>query len=390
MNQVKQPMIKRPSIVATLMGNVHSQTINRTKYGYFFDALSKECDLVDVLDAGLEGFQRWFNALMFFHRSRAVWRERFYKNIPAFRLRSRKANALLWKYEGKADVSMQIGVMYDSAINKLPFPHIIYSDYTAILSSRKPHAGRSPFTKATREKWIALEKKTFERAVHVCTRSELVKQSLLEDYDIPQSKVTVIGGGLNLASLPEIPARWDHPNPLVLFIGKEFQRKGGPLLVKAFSMVRQVLPSARLTIVTSHVPDDVVLPENTHVLTHIRARSEIENLYRAADVFVLPSVLETWGDVIIEAMAFGLPCIGVREDAMPEIIQHEKTGFLIARQDAISMADAMVMLLKNAALRKLMGNEGRSLVEKEFLWSHVVKRLKPVLDKVSCQSNAAA
>ena len=382
--------MKRPSLVASLMGNVQSQAINRTKYAYFFDALSEECDVVDVYDAGLEGMQRWLNAIRVFHPNKSVWRERYYKNLSAFLQRSKKTNEFLWQYEGKADLSMQIGALYDSNIHKLPFPNIIYCDYTAMLSSRKPQAGRSPFTNGTRQKWIALEKNAYESAAHVCTRSELVRESLISDYQLPEDKVTVIGGGLNLSQLPEVPERWDRPNPMVLFIGKEFQRKGGPLLVKAFSMVRKVMPMARLVLVTSHLPDNTKLPDNTQVLTNISARSEIANLYKSADVFVLPSILETWGDVIIEAMAFGLPCIGVHDDAMPEIIQHDKTGFLIARQDGMSLADAILSLLRNAALRKLMGDEGRKLVEREFLWEHVVRRLAPVLAKVAHHSNAAA
>ncbi len=101
--------------------------------------------------------------------------------------------------------------------------------------------------------------------------------------------------------------------------------------------------------------------------------------YRRADIFVLPSRLETWGDVLLEAMAFGMPCVGVRGQAMEDIIQHEVTGLLVDQSQTNDLAGALIRLLSQPGMRQRMGQTARSLVEKEFTWDRVVDRLEPAL-----------
>jgi glycosyltransferase involved in cell wall biosynthesis len=108
----------------------------------------------------------------------------------------------------------------------------------------------------------------------------------------------------------------------------------------------------------------------------------IEALYREADVFVLPSRLETWGDVLLEAMAFGLPCLGVAGEAMDEIIVDGVTGAIVPPNDVEALAEQLTRLLCDRDRARSWGLAGRQRVEAEFTWARVVARLAIVIRAV--------
>ncbi|HET9776030.1 MAG TPA: hypothetical protein VFP77_05645, partial [Gemmatimonadaceae bacterium] len=84
-----------PRVVGVLVGDIVNEPGARTKYGFLFDALARRLPVVDVHDVTLRGMPRWINALRTVHPDPHRWRERFYKNVPAFQSRSRHAAAFL-------------------------------------------------------------------------------------------------------------------------------------------------------------------------------------------------------------------------------------------------------------------------------------------------------
>lgn len=368
-------------VVSALVGDLQREAFAQVKYGDLFDRLAQEVDLLAVHDATLRGARRWLNLAQTFHPNKARWKERFYKNLPAFHLRSRQAREFLKGWEGKVDFCLQLGVMFDS---DGPVPIVIYTDYTAALSAERQEAGRSPFTPDQRRRWLALERGAFEHAHHICTRSERVRRSVIDDYGIAPGKVTAVGGGVNFATLPDVPDRSGRDTCTILFIGKEFARKGGDLLLEAFARLRQEhLRATRLNlclkmVTAGRVPDGLPL-DGVEVIPPTWDRSAIARLYTEADLFVLPSRLETWGDVLLEAMAYGLPCVSVRGQAMEEIITGGETGRLAEPEDAASLAQEMAVYIDAPAARTEDGQRARRVVEERFTWAVVAKRLAQVM-----------
>ena len=103
-------------------------------------------------------------------------------------------------------------------------------------------------------------------------------------------------------------------------------------------------------------------------------------LYTEADLLALPARLETWGDVILEAAAYGLPCIRTRGQPMQEIVKHGETGLLVQPDNVEELAAALRRLLTDADLRRQMGASARNTILSEFTWDAVVQRMAPVLD----------
>lgn len=357
------------SLLVLLAGDIRNDPDARTKYGGLATALERHFEHTQVYDVSLKGWRRVYNALQVFHPNLRLWKQRFYKNLPAFRLRSQQAHRLRDRYPDW--MALQIGVLFDASNLQVEYASLIYTDYTAALSARKAELGRSPFDQAQLNAWLEAEKQAYEDAAHVFTRSEYVRRSLVEDYDIDPDLVTAVGGGVNFDPLPVLEPK-PAGAPTFLFIGKDFYRKGGDLTLQAFARLRAVHPEARLRMLTDGpAPADLPL-DGVEVISPTWDRQVIETLYRQADVFVLPSRLETWGDVLLEAMAFGLPCVGVRGEAMDEIILDGQTGRVVPGEDIGALAAVMQDLVEKPAARQAWGNAGRARVEEHFTWARVV------------------
>ncbi len=367
-------------VLGALVGNIHTQPSARVKYGLLFAALARQNEVVDVHDVTLRGLPRVLNALSVFHPRWPRWRQNFYHNIPAFSERSRQFARQLRRWPG-IDVILQEGVLFDATGNGVPT--VIYTDYTDRLLQRQARVGRLYLSPAEHERWIALEQQAYQRAAHICTRSALVRDSIIHDYGLPPERVSAIGGGVNFETLPALSPRALTAAPTALFIGKELHRKGGDVLLRAFARARARVPEARLLLLTGEALPPDVPTAGVEVIAPTWERAAIAALYQRADVFVLPSRLETWGDVLLEAMAFGLPGIGAAGQAMEEIIETERTGLIVPGGDEEALAEALGRLFTDTPLRHALGQAARRAVEERYTWERVAERLTSVLMRAS-------
>jgi glycosyltransferase involved in cell wall biosynthesis len=104
-------------------------------------------------------------------------------------------------------------------------------------------------------------------------------------------------------------------------------------------------------------------------------RAQLAAQYRAASVFVLPSMFDAWGHVFVEAMGHGLPCIACDCCAMPEIVRAGESGLLVPRGQPQPLASALVELLTDPSRAQAMGRAGHRRVLEELTWKHVADRV---------------
>lgn len=124
-----------------------------------------------------------------------------------------------------------------------------------------------------------------QQSLHIFVRSRLVRDSLEQDYGIPKEKISLVGGGVNFHPLPKVvTARHQIQSPVALFIGKDFMRKGGDFLLKAFAIVRKQFLDARLRLVTSQKIPPGLPRDGVKVYPATWNRNSIRELYHAADV----------------------------------------------------------------------------------------------------------
>jgi glycosyltransferase involved in cell wall biosynthesis len=149
--------------------------------------------------------------------------------------------------------------------------------------------------------------------------------------------------------------------PQCLFMGGDFPRKGGFDLLEAWTVGR-FAERADLTLVTSW-PLATPLPSGVRQLSGIRGETpEWVEAWRAADLFVMPTRNEAFGLVYQEAAAAGLPGIGSRLNAVPEIIDDGVTGILVTPGSVAELASALETLIASAELRERLGRAARRKV----------------------------
>jgi glycosyltransferase involved in cell wall biosynthesis len=166
------------------------------------------------------------------------------------------------------------------------------------------------------------------------------------------------------------------------------------VLLQAFSKVRIDHPHVHLTIVGDgerryvyeNLAKDLSLHQSVTFTGDISDQALYE-LYRNSDVFVLPSVKEGFGLVFLEAMAFGLPCIGAKATSVPEIIENERSGLLADPDHVDNLALQMARLADSADMRTKLGEAGRRRVVECFGFDRFAKNINSFLtDFPSCKT----
>lgn len=351
---------------------------------YLFEALHRRFSSVDIIDPELTGVQRYRVAALTLRPTRSLWVERFYKSAYASRLRSANAERAINSLSQKPSLVFQVHALFAQASS----PNVLYIDCTHAQAATLWPAW-NPLRGAALGDWYRRERETYAAAKHLFTFCEATRTSLIDDYGIDPANVTVTGAGVNFAQLPLLPQtgrpRRDGP-PTVLFIGNDFVRKGGMVLLEAFRLVRAAIPEAQLKLVGTDPP---VRPQaGVDVLGRINDRARIADLYAAADAFVVPSIFDPYPLVALEAMSYGLPVITTNQMGTPEMITDGVTGRLVEPGDVNALADALLQVLLEPDSAALLGAAARREVESRFTWDAVVDRMAPVLERLMAEASA--
>lgn len=228
-------------------------------------------------------------------------------------------------------------------------------------------------------------KACYQSAKHLVTWSDWAKQSLIADYDVPDSKITVIPPGVNINEWqpPEQYEKRENEPVKILFVGGDLERKGGKDLINAFKAVKAESPDAavELHIATRHTPEPT---EGMHVYTNMQPNSdELKALYHQADIFCLPTYGDCLPMVLSEAAATKLPIISTSVAAIPEIVQAGKGGLLVKPGDVSELKTAILALIQNKADRIDMGERAFQITQQNFDAQTNALRLFDLLKQVA-------
>lgn len=256
-------------------------------------------------------------------------------------------------------------------------PSVISLDATPLqydaLGATYQHAASHPWLE--HQKW-KLNRSCFKAARTIVAWSQWAKQGLAADYEVPADKVEVIPPGVN-------PGEWARPTPRrlhegpvkILFVGGDFQRKGGPLLLEALRLVQPLN-------VELHLVTRAVLPPQPGVFVYhdLQPNSEaLKRLYHDCDMFCLPTRGDCLPMVLSEAGAAGLPLVSTRIAGIPEIVRDGETGLLVPPGDAAALAAALKLLVTHPEIRLSQGQQAAALVARDFDAERNARRLLQVL-----------
>lgn len=223
--------------------------------------------------------------------------------------------------------------------------------------------------------------------------SEGVKREILENYNVPEEKITVIPNGVDLEEFSPDPQKRieirnqyniDENDIVLLFTGYEFRRKGLEYVIKALPDIGK---NAKLFAVGKSNPkpfqklaNKLGVSDNVIFTGFVQ---EIKDYYAASDIFVFPSTYEPFGLVITEAMATGIPAITSDLAGAAELITNGYDGLLLSDPENVNdIVEKINMLIEDENLRKQMGKNARKTAE-NYSWDEIARRTIEVYKEVA-------
>jgi phosphatidylinositol alpha-mannosyltransferase len=168
----------------------------------------------------------------------------------------------------------------------------------------------------------------------------------------------------------------------ILFVGRLEKRKGLGHLIDACALVKKELPDFRLIVVgpgtrlrPGYQEQAKELNLDNIVFTDYISNTQLPEYYRTADIFCAPATGgESFGIVLLEAMACGKPVVASNIEGYATVLSHNEEGLLVPKGDAASLAQALLSLLNDRALRETMGEKGK-VKAKKYSWENVAHQV---------------
>lgn len=296
-------------------------------------------------------------------------RNRFDAHSAPLTMRVRSALARLRARRLGLHGAIQVGTNFSLPAG---VPFVTLEDMT-VRQAMSVHPVFSRMSAAAIASWERQRSSIYSRARACTAASHWAGDSLIADYGVARERVAVVGLGPN-HRIEAQPGERDWQTPRFLFVGIDWQRKGGPQLLQSFSRLRVERPDATLDVVGGHPPLSEPGVSGHGMLSSERSgdRESMARLFARATCFAMPSQVEPFGIVHIEAAAAGIPSIGTAVGGPRDVIGPDG-GVVIEPGDEGALLDAMRLLCDPQTARR-MGQAARQRA-RLYTWPKVAERL---------------
>jgi colanic acid/amylovoran biosynthesis glycosyltransferase len=236
-------------------------------------------------------------------------------------------------------------------------------------------------------------RKVMNDAELVVMISDYNKNYLRDEIGV-NNKIEVIRCGIDLDKFNSKKLKADDSIRL-LTVARFVEKKGIAYLIKAIPMMIKEVSNCELILIGSGLLYDTLqqLVRDQDIGRYVQFKgdvsdSELMQFYEDADLFILPCIITENGDrdgipvALMEAMAMKLPVISTTVSGIPELVDEGASGILVPPKDEKAIADAIIALCKDGALRVKMGKEGREIIERKFNIIFEAEKLIGVFDNV--------
>lgn len=222
----------------------------------------------------------------------------------------------------------------------------------------------------------------------------------LEHLGVAPDRIARLGMGVDLEEVqggdgPRFRAQHGVDGPIVTFMGAVTDDKGSVHLVRAMQRLWQ--QGSEATLVVAGPPVTPSSFERVHQELPEAHRARVrrmgavggqlkQDMLAATDLFALPSRVDSFGIVYLEAWAYGAPVIGCRAGGVPDVIDDGEDGLLVEFGEPEGLAAALETLLVDPERRRAMGQRGRSKVENRYTWEQIYQKLGGIYAEVVAQS----
>lgn len=218
----------------------------------------------------------------------------------------------------------------------------------------------------------------YQQCRGIFTMGQWLADDLVNYAGVMPSKVHCVGGGTNVpAHLIDSTRKMGNK---FLFVGKDFERKNGLLVVEAFLRLNSK-HSGKFELYIAgpkEWPLLIDIPEGVHFLG-LKSTNELSEYYNLCDVFVMPSQFEAYGIVFAEALIYGLPVIARNAFSMCEFVTHGDNGYLLETNSAEELASLMEYAITNDQMRKKVIDDKNKYIA-QYSWATVANRICEVIE----------
>jgi len=219
-----------------------------------------------------------------------------------------------------------------------------------------------------------IEQKKLPKLDGIIANSIFTQKSILSNYHLDQSNIFTCYKSVDIQKYNNVclerqKKEGNLEEAVILFVGGNMQRKGIIDLIMAAPAVLEKHFNTKFIIVggDKYIHKYKILcrkykVEHKFFFLGWVPQANLLDIYRSATLFVMPSLIEAFGVVFLEAMAAGVPVIGTKVGGINEIIINENNGLIVPVNSSSQLADAIIKLIINPRLRKVFSNRGRQTV----------------------------
>jgi glycosyltransferase involved in cell wall biosynthesis len=279
---------------------------------------------------------------------------------------------------------LAFGAMPMEYVKQIPQPIVALVHHPLALETGID-AGRAKYLEKT-------EREALTRAVHVLATSEATADILVSDFGVPKNSVSFAEPGTD----PAPRAEGSGGIPRLVSVGSVTARKGYDVLVAALARIKDLKWESRIAgrierdLAAARLVRDAIakngLQERVHLLGSL-PDDALDQEYKKADLFVLPSHFEGYGMAFAEALSRGLPVVGCAGGAVVNTVPAD-TGILVPPGDDNALADALRKLLTDKSQLQRRADAAWSYAKKLPTWNDTAARVAKALDKASAGVSA--
>jgi glycosyltransferase involved in cell wall biosynthesis len=219
-------------------------------------------------------------------------------------------------------------------------------------------------------------------ATRVVVNSKFMLKNVVDWYNIDPSKIALIPNGVEVKHFSDCNERLNlEGDPCVLFVGRFALVKGAGTVLEAIALVKRYLPSIKVHFVGCSYPLPVEIQALINkagvaqniVLHNWVSQDKIPSYYKSADFCIFGSFIESFGIVILEAMAAGTPIIASDINAYRELLTQEVTGLFFRAGDSQDLSRAIFELATNSGLRHRL-SKNANLAVQTYDWENIARK----------------
>jgi glycosyltransferase involved in cell wall biosynthesis len=261
-------------------------------------------------------------------------------------------------------------------------PPFIYGPVT-VKYDRRVESGKKENRLYRRLKNLLYEKTLRHAAVILC-QVKFARRFISRRF---ASKTEILYNAIDTQTFKPLKDKKTRKQKIILCLAAVRKNKGSHILIRAMALVKKKYPSC-ICLMVGRIADknyfqgliDSLGLSHTVCLCGRAGRKQCIEYYQSADIYCLPSLMDSSPSSLLEAMSCGLPVVSTKVMGIPEIVTHNENGIIVEPNDKQALAHALLRLLKDNTLIRRFGKNNRHKMVNHFDWEKYIEKLEQIYD----------